>query len=404
MKNRFFAAALLTAFIIFGSFAQENARIRALGSTNIVPDINQILTVNPAYINNYGPTIQATYNAPIIATFEIGNIFKIGAAFNQNRMLDSFYNLASQTGQLPDLSTINPGIQSIPHLLLGLNFSTVKVGLDLFWETANYHGEQTVNGAVTKRNESINNFGGVVGVGLTFGDVWLAFNGGFGVPSIARKDETPAVVTANYNSEKGMYVRAGMEGSWPMLTCRWTVGANWSMEDIQFVNDIITPNVKSNESTVNKIAPYIGMTKNIIENVLLVVQYKATYHFYTINYSVTPGSDVITYNYLTNTYLVGLEKEFANAWIFDSIGTRGGLSWSHYNRGSYEKDNNGAPAATITETTVNDNTILGQATPYLGFGVTKGLFTLDLYVNPANWNNGLTAGPAVACVTATVKF
>jgi len=389
--KRLLSISLLIFTLCRIASAQDNARIQALGGSNIVPDISRAIYINPAFMNNYKNTIQASFDSPIIGVVGLNDVISIGGVFNRGLILNSFY--ANAIAQTPNIGAT----QTIPHILFGIDLKQITLGLDLFWETSNYTSETVTPAPIvtTDVTQSINNPGAVLGANLKLGDANVAANFGIGFPNLLNKTEITPGGTNNYRSNKGLYLRAGAEVTLPLLASNWTFGTNWSQENYQFENNA---NVNQNEYDINYFQPYVGFTKDIVDKIFCVLQYKAGYTFSKTNYIVPAGYYVSTYA-LAHTLLTGFEKQFQSVWIFDSVATRGGGSWTVTNSGSKTLTNTGG-----TTTTIGNVTAMGNALPYLGLGASKGHFTLDVAINPAAWNNGLLAGPDVARVTGTFKF
>jgi hypothetical protein len=392
MKKQIFGLCIFLCVSV-SVFAQENARIQAMGNSDIIPDISRTIFYNPAYMNNYKDQAQITFNSPMIGIKSIGSMFSLGLVFNQGLLIDnSFYGDA--VAMLPAPANITLPIQYNPHLLLGLDLSAVKLALDLFWERSAYSLKATTAGVTSTDDRRINNFGVLAGATLNFSGIDWAFLAGFGIPNMDSKQDNGTTVTEN-KSQKGGYLRLGAEAQFGLFSLDWTLGAKYNYVSYQFIN---AAGVKQNDNSENVVTPYIGFKKDVLDKILLVILEKTELKFLeSDNSSGSPKNSIDTVAYI---WSAGLEKQFSNVWIFDSLALRGGVSDSII-YGSAHSKTTVAPNTNTTD--VSYPTKLGPATPYLGIGVSKKFFCLDLVVNPAAWA-GVFVGPPVARCTATFIF
>jgi hypothetical protein len=391
---------------------QQNARVAAMGGADILPDISRTLSANPALINLYKNQVQVTFNAPIFGTVSAGNVLNIGLILNRGLTLTGFYNAAMAEINTTWGPADNPltATQYYPHILLGMDFSSVQLGLDLFFERSatTYDDIEAGTGNETKEDLSINNPGVMLGVRYATGDIELGLRIGGGFPSMnAKADYTtqlpppPATQTWKNETEKGSFLRAGGEIKMPLLSCQWTAGVDWYHEAYQFSYTPAgaTQKTRGNVFTNNIITPYLGFTKEIVNKVLLVVQDRS---------AITSASNVNDAGNVKNesttmahSLSAGVEQQVAGLLGFDSLGVRGGLNCVITQSSAHSENN------AVTPHTKTDNgyvTSVGTVNPYVGIGVSKGAFTLDLMLAPGSWNNGLVAGPQVGRVTATCRF
>lgn len=399
MTQRVLGVVLLVLFICMTAFGQNNARIQGLANTDITPDINRVIYVNPAFMSDYKDNVQVSFNAPMIGIVKAGDVLSIGALLNNGLVLKSFYGQAYAIPLTNIATPANAGIQYFPHILLGLDLSSVKLGFDIFWEHASYTNEATTAGVTTTTTESINNFGGIAGADLKLGEMGLSLDFGIGMPGIKNRTEAAGVVAPDWASDKGLFIKAGAEVRMTLLSLDWTLGLDWDMEDYRFVNKAVLPvNTLTNDISINTLTPYIGFRKDILNKVMLVVEEKSALQYIKVVPPPPPPTTTAGDHLFIHTLSVGLEKQFAKVWVFDSLGGRGGLSWSITNHSVWNSTD--APAAT---TDIGSVEVLGPALPYVGFGASVGAFTCDVVVSPNAWG-GLFNGPPVARVTAGLKF
>jgi hypothetical protein len=407
MKRR--VLGLLVLAISLCAFGQiNNARTLGLANTDITPDINRVIYVNPAFMSDYKNQLQITFNSPMIGIVKANDMISLGAILNSAPVLKGFYGTAYPL--LPNIATpANAGIQYFPHILFGLDLSAVRLGFDIFWEHGRYTNEVVNAGGTTTITQSINNYGLIAGADLKLGEMGLGLNFGIGFPGIYNKivPPAPAVVTTDVESDKGLFIKGGAELRLTLISLDWTVGLDLMREDYRFVDKTVVAPASglTNDISVTTLTPYIGFKKEILDKVLLVAEEKSALQYIK---SVTPpavppaaGSVENGNHQFVHTLSFGLEKMFQKVWIFDELGGRGGISWSITNTSNWNKTD--APPAPVATTDAGPVELLGPAVPYVGFGANKGVFTCDVVVNPAGWG-GVLIGPPVLRVTAGLKF
>lgn len=398
MKKQMYGLCLLACLSI-SAFAQQNARVSSMGGTDIIPDISQIMTLNPVYMNSYKNQMQVTFNSPIIGIKSLGDVFSLGIVLNRGLLLDnSFY--ASAKALLPLVT--NPAgstlpIEYIPHLLLGFDFSSFQLGFDAFWEHSAYSTETIQTGTLnskTTNDQSIDHIGAIAGCMLKLSSADLSFIAGIGRPAILGRQDNGVNVT-EIKSDKGLAFRLGADLSMTMGNFYGTLGVIYDNLNYRFINaTVLQPNI-----TINTITPHIGFRGAIIDNILVVVSEKSIIR---LAKTETPNNGPVTNdNSMLHTLSGGLEKQFANAWVLDSLGLRGGLSWSVYTTSSDSKATVGGTTTTINTGYVSK---LGPANPYLGLGFSKKFFTLEVLLTPQDKWSGVVMGPPVSLCTATFKF
>jgi hypothetical protein len=422
MKRRVLGLCVAVLFAGMSVFGQNNARIQGLANTDITPDINRVIYVNPAFMSDYKNNLQVSFNSPMIGIVKANDVISLGAVLNNGLVLKGFYGTAY--GALPDINPAlppppaapNAGIQYFPHILFGLDLSAVRLGFDLFWEHARYTSETKTAAGTTTITQSVNDYGVIAGADFKLGELGLSLDFGVGFPGIYYKIVVPAVppaptVTTDLESDKGLFLKGGAEARMTLISLDWTLGLDFMRENFRFVDKtaIAPANGLGPDVSVVTITPYIGFKKEILDKVLLVAEEKSALQYVSIE-SPPPSPPSLkngTHQFV-HTLSLGLEKMFQKVWIFDELGGRGGISWSITNTSTWT--NNTAivapgppPTTTNTTTDVGPVEVLGPAQPYVGFGATKGAFTCDVVVNPANWG-GVLIGPPVARVTAGLKF
>ncbi|MBN1128889.1 MAG: hypothetical protein JXA71_07885, partial [Chitinispirillaceae bacterium] len=77
----------------------------------------------------------------------------------------------------------------------------------------------------------------------------------------------------------------------------------------------------------------------------------------------------------------------------------GGVTWGAFTTWTTSEETT-LPA---TKSTSKPVTMLGPMYPYLGFGISKTFFRMDLLLNPASWS-GAFMGPAVSRVTVSLNY
>jgi hypothetical protein len=363
-------------------YAQQNARVQSMGNTDIVPDISRTIYYNPAYMNDYRNQAQISFDSPMIGIKSLSDVLSIGAILNRGLILNPIFY--SDGLSLLDSDYVSSTEYS-PHILFGINMSSLKLGADIYWEHSSYSQEISTSTTTTDDDRSINNFGFLLGGDFTVSSANLAIHAGMGFPVIHAK--SGSTTTTETKSDKGLSLRIGAEVQAELLKMMWTFGADWNHLSYQFN----VAGTKQSDNSANVVTPYLGFKTELADKLLFVAKEKLQLAYYN-----STDADTIKYYISGDTISCGFEKQFANAWIFDSLALRGGLEYSI----TYT----GTDYSTATRETKTDYvTTYGPATPYLGFGVSKAFFTFDLVVDPAAWA-GLFNGPDVARATMSVKF
>ncbi len=392
------------------SAQNQNARVKGLGGSDVVTDISRIATYNPVYVNDYKNQIQATWDAPIIGTKSLGDVVTVGAVLNNGLILSSFYTDAAP---LPRIGAATAP-QYSPHVIVGLDFAPVKIGIEGFleWAWQTDHTESNPTGtALTATNNSsrISHPGFAIGAEFGADMLSIALVGGIGFPTIKGSNEVTAPdgakTLSTTQSESGLSAKAGGEFGIPVNAAKFTFGAQWSLVNYQFSATTAGTTTNTNKTTINTVSPYIAVQTEILDKVLLIAQEKTDIAMSKVEPVHTQGNRYNLNTDILSTISSGLEKQFASVWIFDSVGTRGGLSWSFATGFSHNVDEGTTVANSINNTDAKDPVVFGPAVPYIGLGATRGAVTADLYLNPTGWNNtGLIAGPPVAKFTLSLKF
>jgi hypothetical protein len=398
MFNKIIGAASVVCLMGLSVFAQNNARVQSLGGAALIPDINQVMALNPVYMNDYKNQMQATFNTPILGIFGIGNMVSVGAVLSKGLMLDpSFYAAADGALNLitPPVGSTT-AIQYVPHLLFGLDFSTFQIGLDAYVEHCGYSTKTVNSGTLnseTTNDQSITNAGAIAGFRMKLSSVNLALSMGAGMPTIYGKNNNGAIVN-EIKSDKSVAVHSALDVGITAGNVLVMFGAKYNYLNYRFL--VMT--LLGDEFAVQNVMPFIGIKATVADNVLLVVSEQSSMKF--LNTKTTNNGPINDIDTLAHIISGGLEKQFANIGILDSVGLRGGLSWTYQMSGTHSKTVVGTQT---TEVNTGYLSKLGPAVPYLGFGASKGFFNLDISVNPAVWA-GVFVGPPVTTCTATFKF
>jgi hypothetical protein len=427
MMNKMFCALLAIVVLCLSAFGQQqNARVAAMGGADILPDISRIVNFNPAEINLYKNQVQATFNAPIFGTISTGNVLSVGLLLNRGLTMPSatlmgttysFYTEAVTLMNTP-LNNGNPAnggpfpggpdnpltgtTQYYPHILLGFDFASIQLGLDLYFERTATSFKDVAAGVTTKEDMSINNPGVVLGARFLTGNVALGLRFGASLPTMnAQMNVSSATINQTWKAETetGSAMKATVEAQFPLLSCQWAGGVDWDNESFQFS---LTPNGATQKTRLdvnnfNVITPYLGFTKEILNNVRFVVQDRSAINLMAQHNDADNVKASATV--ANHTISTGLEQQVAGLLGFDSLGIRGGLNCVITSTSTHYEDN--TANATTDEGMV---TTVGNVVPNIGVGVSKGAFTFDLMLAPGSWNNGLVAGPQVGRVTATCRF
>jgi hypothetical protein len=392
--NRFACMVLVIAYGAAAQFVPQNARIGALGGTWNIDDMNDVLRYG-AYLNTYKDGVQATWNGPIFGSKAIGDALSVGVVFNRGFMLEAaaannFY--ATGTNALTGITLLPEQLvtQNVPHVVAAFDLSVVTLGIDAFYEyaSATYNNRTPAGGAAITSEASvrIHHPGAVASLLLGEDLIPLAFKAGFGMPSIMGKSDVGGVVT-EIKSEKGLFLELGGEADLPLDELRLTLGTNCFFESYAFSTQPGT------EYGNNRLSFYGGLDGDLFSTGL----WGALYTVSIINRTSKITPDTTTNRSVVQRLSGGIENTWTSVWIFDECFARAGLAFSMETPIEYRRNNSTLNSRTRRTTTYQ------PVVPAVGAGVKKGVFQLDITLNPANWS-GVVAGPAVGMVTGTVRF
>ena len=212
MGKKFILFVLVAGMFCF-SFSQ-NARVDGFGGTGIISDITNIYGI-PAYINDYADVLQATaWNSPTGVQFgpafgikSLGSMCNLGFYIRREGMMRSdfytysknylarifFRNIFNQTITVDDLlrgdskslaSGLPQTIPSLPHLLLGLNFGRVTLGIDGYYEYAGKKIDVDTTNLKLTTDRYISNLGAKLSVNINLDPFFISPVVGYGIPKM----------------------------------------------------------------------------------------------------------------------------------------------------------------------------------------------------------------------------
>ncbi|MDR0305437.1 MAG: hypothetical protein LBI42_01225 [Chitinispirillales bacterium] len=371
-----------------------NARTAALAGAKFA-DISDISRY-PVCMLGYENHMQATYGNgyPITVTKSLSEMIHIGFLANQGPVSNGFLDYVDGNPFLPlpaDESHVN-----IPHLLLGVNLGTFKIGADLFFEyaNANSHIKDNNNNIEDKRDGSLLNPGARLSAGLDLESVMLLAKFGLGFPSVNYERTVDGTTTAKVASEKGSYLEMGAEAAFSISDLDMSAGLVYTTETYQFKSGVDPVVLDGMYPSISAFQMYLDCRFNILETAEMAAGYAFTrVAFHTKNNANKDDKDWRGFH--VHRIPVGLENTWENAWIFDAVSLRAG---ARYNL-----------VIDVEKSDINkvENSIkyLGThtITPTFGFGVSKSFLQLDMALGMDNWQ-GAFVGPAVGLVTATIKY
>ncbi|MFW6220886.1 MAG: hypothetical protein ACOC4C_00330 [Fibrobacterota bacterium] len=395
-------AVFITCVAASLSFAQ-NARIDAMGGVSVIDDIGAVTTA-PADMNDFKDQVQASNSGesfgPYIGIKSLGDMFSLGVLGNNGLVLDEFYQSGIETvnDALEDGAGLAPQLDSdmppIPHLLFGLDFDALTLGLDLFIEMNRSSYSRDADGDETTEKGRVSNVGGILNANISLGDdMLLSPVVGFGRPSISQISEEPDTTSSEWTSENGLFFTLGTEFGMRLLDASWFVGVFWSLEKFRFADEIT--NTEETINTNNTVNGYLGFTTNVLNNLLFAGEYSLT-----LDYNTDKPSDDIssTLTNVTHRWAAGLEKPVEGFWIFDQLIGRAG-AFLEYSDDKVSSTNDDLEV----ETNSSGQGDYTQVTPTVGLGLKKGLFQFDIVSSLTGWT-GLVAGPPVVKGTLTLNF
>ena len=413
-RKKSMAAIGLLCAGMFSLGQAQNARIDALGGASIVKDFSRTL-YNPAIMSDFKNHTEINFNSgAIMGTASAGNVFSFGAVMNRGLMLRYFYTGAGAQLNYPPY-TVTPAVnipgaanmQYYPHLLWGFDLSTLRIGLDTYleWARATYHSSIEVPGAYQLVDEELTIWhpGLIAGfeINTNSAEILLHFGGGMPMATgtVTRTNIAP-IGDAKIQTESGLFARAGFEVTAKLKATDITIGADGRYEKFQFSQLSPLPGaekVRSNKTTDETVIPYLGAKTRLTNGLLIVAMERSTIDMLKRENDVGT-SDTMDYD-LQHTLIFGFEKRFLKPWKFDSIALRAGVNWSAFNTWTTAE----GTTPIVTRATPKPVTTLGPMFPYLGFGISKSFFCMDVLLNPASWSGALV-GPAVSRLTVSLNY
>jgi hypothetical protein len=412
-------SAAVVALICAGvfSFSQaQNARIGAMGGASIVPDFSRTL-YNPAIMNDYKDFAEINFGSgAIMGTKSAGKAFSIGAVMNRGLMLNYFYDGAEAAINAPSASMPTASIipntftmQYFPHILWGIDLNTVQIGFDTYleWDRATYDSTSDVLVAFQEIKEELTVYhpGVIAGFKFNMSSASLMLHMGGGLPTATGTRETRNIPftdngTSKLETESGIFGRGGFEVNVTIKKTELTIGADGRYEKFQFSTlapDTGAKKVRSNKTNEKTATPYLGATAHIANGLLLVGMGRS---IIDVAKTENDAGTISTTEYdLRHALIGGFEKQFPKLWKFDSLALRGGVSWGATSTWTTH-ESTPVPATVITSKPIST---LGPAYPYLGFGISRNFFCMDLLLNPGSWNSAFV-GPAVSRVTISLRY
>ena len=407
---------LASAGMVFLVQAQ-NARIDALGGAFIVPDFSRTL-YNPAIMNDYKDHAEITFNSgAIMGTKTLGGAFSLGAYMNRGLMLRYFYTGAgaelnftpytvSTAANIPNATNM----QYFPHILWGFDLQTFQIGFDTYFEWARRTDYSVVENpmAFQETDEALTIYhpGLIAGFKINLNSAAILFHMGGGIPratgTIERSNVAPIGI-AQIETEKGVFGRVGVEVTAHIAKTALTIGLDGRYEAFQFSQ--VAPvagatKVRSDIITDVTGTPYLGTTTDFGNGLLMVLMGRSVVD--RLQGENDAGTMTDTEYDLYHALIGGVEKQFQKPWKFDSLALRGGVNWGASTAWA-TSETTASSTTPATQTTTKPITTLGPAYPYLGCGVAKNFFRMDLLLNPASWNAAFV-GPAVSRVTISLAY
>ncbi|MDR2693828.1 MAG: hypothetical protein LBB74_06395 [Chitinispirillales bacterium] len=429
-------AAAVTSAASAQFYSPMDARQAGMGGGATIADFYDVYNY-PALMFEYQNNISATVmpggaSGGILGIKSLNDRFAVGIAANQGLMANqgiaclvpntdggfdtvavvpSFASTAinSLNGALPAINTLgftfepsNLWKTNIPHLLLGFNAGTVKLGADIFVEYSRYNNfEETGadNGTITDSyNGLLLNPGARLSADIDIGDIGLMTKAGLSLPSFEIKEELsrPGAETVinSTKSDKGLYVELGAELAMPVKSFELTAGTFYIFTEHSIKNSQMSY-WNSNFSL------YAGGEFSF----LTTAKASAKYAFSRIAGTTTTTATLNSITYIFDEMVgfhyhsisAGMENVWDKAYFFDSVSLRAGAVYGIVDYvGNYSENRsiNKRDWKRFAEHAV---------IPTMGVGVTKSFLTIDLYCDIGSWNGAFT-GPAVGAATATIKF
>jgi len=222
------ALAVALTFAAFANaqfYAPSNARMDALSGAPF-SDITGVFSY-PVLMTGYTDHLQATWGGGIIGVKAVSDVLSVGIAANQGLMLGRFYDFAADAID-DDLYGVN---YNIPHLLLGFDLGTVRIGAGVFFEYARSTEAFEVGDFKEYDRYMIMHPGVRLSTEIDLGDIGLLAKIGMGFPYFGyRNEETDdsGRETTNYESDGALFLEVGAEVSLPLFGADWIIGGEFA--------------------------------------------------------------------------------------------------------------------------------------------------------------------------------
>lgn len=410
--------------LVFASLSVEAqvARIDAMGGCDVIDDISLILGY-PANIVDYKDQVQATGGGALGLVFAnkgISDIFTIGIIGNHPGFLRSdFYTDAVSAVQDVQVGTNPPDLPTnlprIPHLVLGLDFDMVQLGVDIFGEFATSHfSTQASNDDDIETSARVYNVGALLHAKIDFDGFVLSPIIGAGLPDAYAKYEVipqagTGGTTDEVETEENLLILGGVETAFDLQDVAMTIGATYAYEKYQFIRNDETGVVTRTPEFADKnyfLDAYAGLSGTALTDLLWVIQYDFSMGWNLEKTETTGAAPIVTE---TKTYdrahllHAGLEKPVSNVWIFDQIFGRGGIAVQISDDFTVIEETGSGTNQFTEEVKTNTSNAVTSVFPTVGLGLRKGGWTFDIVSRLSNWT-GVVSGPPVVEGTLTLDF
>ncbi|MBN1981085.1 MAG: hypothetical protein JW795_06115 [Chitinivibrionales bacterium] len=397
---------------IIGAIHAQNARINAMGDVSVFSDFSTSI-YSPTNILNFPDQVQGTIFdkpagsttprlGPFIVSKTITDRFSLGLTGNlvnvtgtNSSVLNSdFYRVG--TAFLSTTNLLGNQFSNSPHILAAFSLSDMlNLGIDGYWESRRRVFETKASGTTPKTTQlyRISNIGAKVAADISLGELFIGPSVNLSIPSIYYKSSVGDSTTAEAKSKDKL---AGSIECYAELP----FGSYTLAGDIAYTNE--TYRFQRGTTTTRKYANHFinmfaGTYTTLWDNVLFAAQYDLRLKL--IDQTTPPDTSVTLTDDHSADHVVhcGFEAPMEGFWIFDTLTPRCGAQYSLTSHTTYTKKDK----TILTENDLPiENGDFGLAA---GFGLTKGIFTLDVSVNLSDWS-GIVVGPSAARVTATFDF
>jgi hypothetical protein len=397
-KIKVMAVVLTVAFAASAQFVpQFNARTAALAGAPM-KDIVDVYAY-PVMMTGYTGHIQATWDGPVLGIKAINDMISVGILANQGLVAPTLgAALVGAGGGLGGFAPAAPGgpaafntAYATPHLLLGFDLGTLRLGADIFFEYAGFRSDSDPSeGASSEWRASVVHPGLRLSGALDIGDMGLMLKFGMGFPSINTSEPGDA---PKRSLATGLYMETGVEFGMPVGDADLKLGFDYTRSDHRFqLGDALAP-ASTCASVLNV---YVGTEFNFMETSVAALQYTFRRDALTGSQPDVSGNPYSMGGTHRHIFSAGMENVWEKAWLFDSFQLRGGAFYL------IELDV-GKSSSAVVDTRFSQPGVHTDIRPVVGFGVSKSFFTLDLALDMGSWGGVLT-GPDVAIATATIKF